>query len=950
MFQCSVNWARARPETTLIAVSAAQSSSVYAAGVRGCAAAGAGRSVLEADGHTGGVGGEAFLFGEQRDAGRVGFESLLVVVDDRGPFEEVNRTQAIREAGRPSGGEDVRRAGVVVACRDRGIVAHEDRAGVLDFGQLLIGVGGRDVQMLGSQQIGIAGGFDFIAGENQRAVVEQTLTGEIAAREFAQLADERIADGFDQWRVPGDEDAGTGAVFGLRDQVAGDERGVGGFVGEYDDFTGAGDAVDVDFAEDVTLGEGHEQITGADDFVDAFDAFDAIRECGDGLGAADPVDFGDAEFLAGGEDVGVVAAEIGGWHDDDDLFDAGGLCGDGGHQQCGWIRGRTAGNADADPFEGEVALTEFDAGLPCFAEDFDIVRKQSRLELDDVLADATQRGEVLGLGFRVRFFEFLSRDAHGLGGELLAVELFRVIEERGATFVADIVADLFDDFLRREGFAEEFDRALSAGFRDDIAARAELFAEFAEERGGIVAGAVDGGDVEFAVLCHESGISLLRDAGHGIALGEFRDFPFDGFDVGFVCGSTEDFEDPGTDLFHFVFFHAPGGEGGGSDADAAGIERFALIVGDHVFVDGDAGLVECFFGDFAGEVNRGDVAEHEVVVGSTRSELDAACHQGLGEGSRIGDDLSGVGFEVVGIGFLEADGFAGDDVLEGAALNAGEDFAVEVFGVFLFHENEAGPGTTQGFVSGGGDEVGDFDGVVVHAARDEAGIVGHVDHEDRTDFGCDFRELGVVDFTRVGGGTGDDHFGFVFAGEFGDLVVVDLVIVFTHAVGHGIIEGSREVQFHAVSQVTAVCEVHGEEGVAWFQHGEVDGHVGLRTGVGLDVGVFGSEEAAGAIAGEVFDDVNVFASAIVTATGESFGVFVREDRAGRFHNGGAGVIFRGDQLQAILLALGFRLNTLPDFGITRLEHGHSNQLPWIYGQIWGYKRYLQQEKTYFAPL
>ncbi len=42
VFQCTVNWARARPESTLIASGAPRSSSFYAGGVRECVAAGVG--------------------------------------------------------------------------------------------------------------------------------------------------------------------------------------------------------------------------------------------------------------------------------------------------------------------------------------------------------------------------------------------------------------------------------------------------------------------------------------------------------------------------------------------------------------------------------------------------------------------------------------------------------------------------------------------------------------------------------------------------------------------------------------------------------------------------------------------------------------------------------------------------------------------------------------------
>ena len=74
VFQCTVNWSRARPKTALIAGGAQRSSSFYAAGVRKCVAAGVGSSVLQANG---GVGGDACVDREQCDAGCVVLESFL---------------------------------------------------------------------------------------------------------------------------------------------------------------------------------------------------------------------------------------------------------------------------------------------------------------------------------------------------------------------------------------------------------------------------------------------------------------------------------------------------------------------------------------------------------------------------------------------------------------------------------------------------------------------------------------------------------------------------------------------------------------------------------------------------------------------------------------------------------------------------------------------------------
>ncbi len=118
-----------------------------------------------------------------------------------------------------------------------------------------------------------------------------------------------------------------------------------------------------------------------------------------------------------------------------------------------------------------------------------------------------------------------------------------------------------------------------------------------------------------------------------------------------------------------------------------------------------------------------------------------------------------------------------------------------------------------------------------------------------------------------------------------------------------VIEATGEIRFVAVGEVAAVCEVHGENFITRFEYGEIDGGVGLRAGVWLDVGVVGAEKLFGALDGEGFDDIYVFASAIPTFARVALGVFVGEQRALCFHDGGGCEVFRGDQLDVVPLAM-----------------------------------------------
>ena len=109
-------------------------------------------------------------------------------------------------------------------------------------------------------------------------------------------------------------------------------------------------------------------------------------------------------------------------------------------------------------------------------------------------------------------------------------------------------------------------------------------------------------------------------------------------------------------------------------------------------------------------------------------------------------------------------------------------------------------------------------------------------------------------------------------------------------------------------EVATVREVEAQNRVARLQHRGVCLHVGLRSGMGLDVRMLGAKQLLGAVARQVFDHVGILAAAVVALAGISLGVLVREHRSRGFEHGFADEVFRGNQLEALVLAAGFVVN------------------------------------------
>jgi hypothetical protein len=115
----------------------------------------------------------------------------------------------------------------------------------------------------------------------------------------------------------------------LSEQVEGDQSDRTGVrrVEEDEQVARAGEAVDADAVADEPLGLLDVEVSRADDHINRSDRVRADCECGDCLGAADPIDLLDAGERTGPQDDGVGRRR----RADDHLLDAGGTRGDDAH-------------------------------------------------------------------------------------------------------------------------------------------------------------------------------------------------------------------------------------------------------------------------------------------------------------------------------------------------------------------------------------------------------------------------------------------------------------------------------------------------------------------------------------------------------------------------------------------------------------------------------------------
>jgi len=199
-------------------------------------------------------------------------------------------------------------------------------------------------------------------------------------------------------------------------------------------------------------------------------------------------------------------------------------------------------------------------------------------------------------------------------------------------------------------------------------------------------------------------------------------------------------------LSEIFFEEASSGKGRGTKADATGHKGRLWIVGDEVFVDGDAGFFKAAFGVSSGKTLAAQVHQDDVVVCTPCKDGVASLHESVSQGLGIADNLLRVGAKRRLKRFAKSHGLSGNRMHMRASLYAWEKRTIEqrahffelaAGGAFakgilevLAHEEEAASGAAQGFVGSAGDHVTVGKGVIEQARCDQACWVGNVRHQE----------------------------------------------------------------------------------------------------------------------------------------------------------------------------------------------------------------------------
>ena len=189
--------------------------------------------------------------------------------------------------------------------------------------------------------------------------------------------------------------------------------------------------------------------------------------------------------------------------------------------------------------------------------------------------------------------------------------------------------------------------------------------------------------------------------------------------------------------------------------------------------------------------------------------------------------------------------------------------------------------------------------------------MSHVNHQFCTDFICNGTEFFKINDAGISRCSSHNQLRRYFFGTSQDGIVIQLLRVLVHSIGHKIVGFSWKVNRSSVGQVSTSWQVHTKNSITWLDQGHVGSGIGLATWMGLDIGKFSTKDFFCPFDGKIFNHIYHFCTAIVAFSRITFRVLIGQNRALCSHYCFWNNVFWSNQLDVVLLAFFFSLDGIP---------------------------------------
>ena len=108
----------------------------------------------------------------------------------------------------------------------------------------------------------------------------------------------------------------------------------------------------------------------------------------------------------------------------------------------------------------------------------------------------------------------------------------------------------------------------------------------------------------------------------------------------------------------------------------------------------------------------------------------------------------------------------------------------------------------------------------------------------------------------------------------------------------------------------AIGQIHAHDRITGLKQSEIHSQISLCARMRLYIGVFGAEQFLRPLNGQIFRNIHILTAAVITMSRVAFRIFIGHYTAHGFHDRYAGMVFRGNHFQIILLTGLFQFNRI----------------------------------------
>ena len=116
-------------------------------------------------------------------------------------------------------------------------------------------------------------------------------------------------------------------------------------------------------------------------------------------------------------------------------------------------------------------------------------------------------------------------------------------------------------------------------------------------------------------------------------------------------------------------------------------------------------------------------------------------------------------------------------------------------------------------------------------------------------------------------------------------------------------------------QMSAVIQVHTQDGITGLQYGKLHRHVRLCSGMRLYIGIITAKQFLGSFDCQILDNIHTFTATVISFAGITFRIFIGQGTAHSRHDCLAYPVLGSDQFNMTILTILLVDNGLCHLGI-----------------------------------